>query len=230
VPALTSLFGEAAWWPGRRVRREDEDDLYERVAARAGIGTTQAQSATRATLCTLAERITRNETRAIAARLPRDLAGNIRKAARSPERFPADEFVHRVAEREGVPEPEARRHARAVLTALEDTSADGLAYLRGQLSDDYEDLFAAGAERPGAVGSESAEAERGERPPGPPPEPPPAEPPPAEPPAAGRPPGQPPTRDRDDGARVRPETEDTEPRIRRETGASTATDRSARPD
>jgi len=199
VPALTSLFGEAAWWPGRRMPREDEDDLYERVAARAGIGTTQAQSATRATLCTLAERITRNESRAIAARLPRDLAGAIRKAARSPERFPADEFVHRVAEREGVPGPEARVHARAVLTALEDTSADGLAYLRGQLSDDYEDLFAEGTGRAG-----------------PPPEPPPAEPPSAVPPAGEPGPGDP---DRD-----------AEPRVRREAGASAATDRSARPD
>src|SRR6185295_3229421 len=45
VPALTSLFGEASWWPGKRMPREDEDDLYERVAARAGIGTTQAESA-----------------------------------------------------------------------------------------------------------------------------------------------------------------------------------------
>jgi RND superfamily putative drug exporter len=204
VPALTSLFGEAAWWPGRRMRREDEDDLYERVAARAGIGTTQAQSATRATLCTLAERITRNESRAIAARLPRDLAGQIRKAARSPERFPADEFVRRVAEREGVPEPEARIHARAVLTALEDTSADDLAYLRGQLSDDYEDLFAAAA-----------------APSGPPPEPPPAEPPGAERRAGEPPAGEPRTGDGD---------RDAEPRVRREAEASAATDRSARPD
>jgi uncharacterized protein (DUF2267 family) len=186
------------------MRREDEDDLYERVAARAGIGTTQAQSATRATLCTLAERITRNESRAIAARLPRDLAGQIRKAARSPERFPADEFVRRVAEREGVPEPEARIHARAVLTALEDTSADDLAYLRGQLSDDYEDLFAAAA-----------------APSGPPPEPPPAEPPGAERRAGEPPAGEPRTGDGD---------RDAEPRVRREAEASAATDRSARPD
>src|SRR6185503_9742927 len=189
--------------PGRRMPREDEDDLYERVAARAGIGTTQAESAARATLCTLAERITRNESRAIAARLPRDLAGRIRKAAGSPERFPADEFVHRVAEREGVPEAEARVHARAVLTALEATSADDLAYLRGQLSDDYEDLFAAD-----------------DRPPGPPPEPPPAEPPAAEPPADEPGTGEP---------RAAGGDRDAEPRVRREAEASAATDRSARP-
>ena len=120
MPALTSLFGEAAWWPGRRMRRAAADDLFAEVAARAGIGTTQAESATHAALSTLAERITRNETRALATRLPRGLEGEIRRAAaRSPERFGADEFVHRMADREGVPEDEARRHARAVLTTLE---------------------------------------------------------------------------------------------------------------
>ncbi len=142
VPALTSLFGESAWWPGRRMRRAAADDLFAEVAARAGIGTTQAESATHAALSTLAERITRNETRALATRLPRGLDGEIRRAAaRSPERFGADEFVHRMADREGVPEDEARRHARAVLTTLEANATDGLEYVRAQLSDDYDALF-----------------------------------------------------------------------------------------
>jgi RND superfamily putative drug exporter len=220
VPALTSLFGEAAWWPGRRVRRADEDDLYERVAARAGIGTTQAQSATRATLCTLAQRITRDETRAIAATLPRDLAGGVRKAAGSPERFPAEEFVRRVAEREGVPDGDARRHARAVLTALADASADRLAYLRGQLSDDYEPLFGDGR----AAAEEPSPAE-----------PPSAEPPPADPRGAAPPSAASPPRPARDAGRAEwrqrgPEDRDREPRIRRESDASAATDRAARPD
>jgi uncharacterized protein (DUF2267 family) len=123
------------------VSRPAADDLYAQVAARAGIATTQAELATHAALCTLAERITRNETRALATQLPRGLEGEIRRAARKPERFGADEFVHRMAEREGVPEDEARRHARAVLTTLEASSPDGLDYVRGQLSDDYDVLF-----------------------------------------------------------------------------------------
>jgi uncharacterized protein (DUF2267 family) len=164
---LTSLFGESAWWPGRRMRRAAADDLFAEVAARAGIGTTQAESATRATLSTLAERITRNETRALATRLPRGLDGEIRRAARSPERFGADEFVHRTADREGVPEDEARRHARAVLTTLEANSTDGLEYVRAQLSDDYDALFEGRGPRPDEPAPE-----------GPPP---PAEPPDAEP-------------------------------------------------
>jgi RND superfamily putative drug exporter len=141
VPALTSLFGEAAWWPGRRVRPAGEADLVERVSARAGVGSAQAETATRATLCTLAERITKRETRALATGLPRRLAGQVRGAARAPERFGADEFVRRVSEREGVPEAEARAHARAVLTTLEAASADGLAYVRAQLSGDYGAFF-----------------------------------------------------------------------------------------
>jgi uncharacterized protein (DUF2267 family) len=132
------------------VRRAGHDDLVERVARRAGVGTTQAEAATRAALCTLAERITPKETRALAAGLPRDLAGQIRRAAGSPERFGADEFVHRVSAREGVSDAEAREHARAVLTTLQDASADRLAYVRAQLSDDYGALF---AHRPNGEGS-----------------------------------------------------------------------------
>jgi hypothetical protein len=54
--------------------------------------------------------------------------------------------VRRVGEREGVPTAEAREHARAVLTTLEDTTTDGLAYVRAQLSPDYEELFAGRAD------------------------------------------------------------------------------------
>ena len=96
-----------------------------------------------------------------------------------------------------------------MFTALADTSADDLAYLRGQLSDDYEDLFATDAE-----------------PSGPPPEPPPAEPPGAEPARREPPRDEPPAGDPTAGDGDR----DAEPRVRREAEASAATDRSARPD
>ena len=141
VPALTSLFGELAWWPGRRVRPAPTRELVARVAARAGVGPAEAERATRAALCTLAERITRNESRALASQLPRGLATDVRRAAQRPERFGVEEFVRRVGRREGVADDEARAHASAVLTALEDTTADRLAYVRAQLSDDYGALF-----------------------------------------------------------------------------------------
>jgi uncharacterized protein (DUF2267 family) len=141
VPALTSLFGELAWWPGRRVDPAPTTDVIERVAARAGVRPEEADRATRAALCTLAERITRGETRVLAKQLPPSLARQIRGAARRPERFTADEFVQRMAEREGVSDDTARAHARAVMTTLEDNAQDRLAYVRAQLSDDYGAFF-----------------------------------------------------------------------------------------
>jgi RND superfamily putative drug exporter len=154
VPALTSLFGESAWWPGRRVAPARRADLVERVAMRAGVDAAEAERATKAVLCTLAERITKPETRALAAQLPEGLSDQVRRAARRPERFGADEFVHRMGEREGVSDEVARAHARAVLSALEDTTVDRLAYVRAQLSADYDPLFRGSAD--GAVPARAA--------------------------------------------------------------------------
>ncbi|MEA2229100.1 MAG: putative drug exporter of the superfamily [Solirubrobacteraceae bacterium] len=141
VPALTSLFGERAWWPGKRVQAAPKTDLLEEVARRAGISTGQAERAMRAAVATLAERVTRRETRSLAAQLPPSIAEALREAGRRPERFSVDEFVRRMSEREGVPEDEAAHHARAVMTTLEDTTTDRLAYIRAQLSPDFEELF-----------------------------------------------------------------------------------------
>src|SRR3954468_16236967 len=146
VPALTSLFGEVAWWPGRRMKPGETSDLVERVAARAGVGPAEAERATKAALCTLAERIAKKETRTLASQLRGALSDHVRRAARRPERFDLDEFVRRMGEREGVPDDVARVHARAVLTTLEDATVDRLAYVRAQLSEDYEPLFHGGAD------------------------------------------------------------------------------------
>ncbi|MEA2247744.1 MAG: putative drug exporter of the superfamily [Solirubrobacteraceae bacterium] len=141
VPALTALFGEAAWWPGRRVARASRHVLVGEIAARSGLGPGEAERAARAALCTLAERVSRRETRSLAAQLPAELSDTIRRAARRPERFSAEEFLRRMSEREGVSPEEARRHARAVMTTLEDSTTDHLAYIRAQLSPDFEELF-----------------------------------------------------------------------------------------
>ncbi|MEA2392721.1 MAG: putative drug exporter of the superfamily [Solirubrobacteraceae bacterium] len=146
VPALTSLFGERAWWPGRRVRLMSAREFVQRVAGRAGLGTEHASRATDAALATLSERITRSETRVLAAQLPRDLRHAIAGGARGPERFGADEFVRRVGDREGVPDADALEHARAVLATLDEAVAGDLAYVRAQLSADYAPLFEDGAE------------------------------------------------------------------------------------
>ena len=60
------------------------------------------------------------------------------------ERFPVDEFLARAVARaggEGVSTDEMRVYASAVLTTLGEAAPDDLAYVRAQLSDDYDPLF-----------------------------------------------------------------------------------------
>lgn len=87
------------------------------VAQAADAASADAERAARAVLQTLGERIDREEARQLAARLPPELAPWI--ATTTPaEGFDAGEFVSRVARREGVDAPTARRHAAAVLDAV----------------------------------------------------------------------------------------------------------------
>jgi uncharacterized protein (DUF2267 family) len=88
------------------------------VEETAGITPEEAERAVRATLSTLAERITRGEADDIAAFLPRELRELVTSAPEPAEPFGLDEFVRRVAEREGVDEATAYRHAQAVFVAL----------------------------------------------------------------------------------------------------------------
>jgi putative drug exporter of the RND superfamily len=141
VPALTSLFGESAWWPGRRVRGLSAREFVELVGGRAGLTHPEARRATDAALVTLSERITPRETHVLAAQLPRDLRPFVLSPKGGPERFGAEEFVRRVGEREGVGDEEAAAHARAVLATLDEAVAGDLDYVRAQLSADYAALF-----------------------------------------------------------------------------------------
>jgi RND superfamily putative drug exporter len=141
VPALTSLFGEAGWWPGRRVRGLSTSEFVELVGGRTGLSQPAARRATDAALVTLSERITPHESHVLAAQLPRDLRPFVLTPKRGPERFGADEFVRRIGEREGVSSHDAAAHARAVLATLDEAIAGDLDYVRAQLSDDYMPLF-----------------------------------------------------------------------------------------
>jgi putative drug exporter of the RND superfamily len=141
VPALTSLLGERAWWPGRRVRCLSTREFLDLVGGRTGLPRSGAQRATEAALVTLSERITPRETNVLAAQLPRDLRGLVLSPPGGTERFGAQEFVRRVGEREGVDDEEAAAHARAVLRTLDEAVAGDLDYVRAQLSSDYAPLF-----------------------------------------------------------------------------------------
>jgi uncharacterized protein (DUF2267 family) len=115
----------------------------------------EAERAVRATLETLAERLSGGEARDIAAELPPELRPFLTDGRR-PEPFDLREFLHRVSEREGVPEDIAARHVRAVFVALGVAlSADELDDMASELPKDFGDLLAVAVEA-----HESARARR----------------------------------------------------------------------
>jgi uncharacterized protein (DUF2267 family) len=122
----------------------------------AGIDRPEAERAVHATLETLGERITGGEARDIAAFLPEEVRPFLARSLEPAEPFGLDEFVRRVAEREGVDERAALEHARAVFTALGVAVAPGeLRDMVSQLPKDFEPLLeAAGVGRRRAVGDD----------------------------------------------------------------------------
>jgi uncharacterized protein (DUF2267 family) len=95
----------------------DRDRFIELAAQWADVGFDSAERAVRATLATLGERIDRGEAQQIAERLPPEIAPWV--ATTGPAQgFDVDEFLRRVAEREGVGIGEAERQARAVFRVL----------------------------------------------------------------------------------------------------------------
>src|SRR4051812_45756649 len=93
------------------------DEFVGIVVREAGVDHEQAERVVRATLQTLAERIAAGEARDLASRLPPELAPWV--ATTTPaERFDADEFIRRVAQRAETDVPAAERLARVVFDAL----------------------------------------------------------------------------------------------------------------
>ncbi|MCM0676836.1 DUF2267 domain-containing protein [Micromonospora phytophila] len=103
------------------------DTFVDQVAQRTRSSSEQAVELTRATLETLAERLTGGEVLDLAAQLPRPLQVVLKPSPRteSAERFGAAEFVARVALRARVEEPVARNAARAVFVTLREAISGG---------------------------------------------------------------------------------------------------------
>jgi uncharacterized protein (DUF2267 family) len=103
-------------------------ELVDRISGRAGLDTAAAERATDAVLETLGERIAAGEADDIAASLPAELRPPIERGTRRTRgkatRMSLDDFVARVAEREGVSWEEALEHARAVFTTLREALPD----------------------------------------------------------------------------------------------------------
>jgi uncharacterized protein (DUF2267 family) len=97
-----------------------EDDFLRVVEQFTDSGRDRAQQAARATLETLGERIAIGEARDLAEQLPPELAPWLAASGR-PQRYNADQFLKRVARREGVDVETAERDVRAVFEALRRT-------------------------------------------------------------------------------------------------------------
>src|SRR3954463_4466458 len=96
-----------------RAMSYEHDQFLTAVQQKARISRERAEAAARATLETLAERLSAGEARDVAAQLPPELAAYLPPRGDA-ERFDVEEFLRRVAEREGVDVPTAEEHARAV--------------------------------------------------------------------------------------------------------------------
>jgi uncharacterized protein (DUF2267 family) len=117
-----ALLGDAA----REVLAYEQ--FLQRVADRTALFPDRAMEVAAAVLEVLAERIAGGEADQLAQHLPRELRaalerGKARTGGKA-RRMSLDEFVRRVAEREGVDEQQAREHAGAVLRTLRDAVPD----------------------------------------------------------------------------------------------------------
>jgi uncharacterized protein (DUF2267 family) len=123
------------------------EGFAKRVATRTGLDPESAREVTDVVLEALAERISGGEVDDLAAELPEDLLPPLdrgkAKSHGAARPIPADEFVEKVAETEGVDPQVARDHAAAVLATLRETvSQKELFDVVSQLSHDYIPLFA----------------------------------------------------------------------------------------
>jgi uncharacterized protein (DUF2267 family) len=125
------------------------NDFLGQVQHRARLADQQqALRATRATLETLAERISAGEAHDLAAQLPREIGRFLERNDKSNgERFDLDEFITRVSTRENVDKPEGTFHARVILEVLQEAVSPGeIDDVLSQLPHEYSRLFAAGSE------------------------------------------------------------------------------------
>jgi uncharacterized protein (DUF2267 family) len=120
-----------------------QDEFIKAVAERAEISRGDAETATTTALATLGERLDPGEATDLAAQLPGELGGPLRRAVRDPEVFSAADFIHRVAERRGIAPNDAEKRVRAVMATLQEAvSAGEVEHVLSQLPTDYLELMA----------------------------------------------------------------------------------------
>lgn len=122
--------------------------FMKEVRDRTGLDERQAEKAVRATLNTLAQRLAGGEPHDLASQLPEELKETVEltSEAGAGVRWNADEFVAKVADREGCPPERAREHVQAIFAALRDAVTPGeFDDITSQLDRSYEALLPQGA-------------------------------------------------------------------------------------
>jgi uncharacterized protein (DUF2267 family) len=145
LPAEFDPLLEAAGAGLQRIR--EGEDVVLRLVIRTGLDRDKARRAVDAVLVTLAERISDGEVADLEAELPRNLRPALERGlyeSRAAKPMSLDEFVARVAERDGAGRDEAEQHVRAVFAMLRELLSDKeVADVMAQLSREYAPLLAA---------------------------------------------------------------------------------------
>jgi uncharacterized protein (DUF2267 family) len=119
----------------------DYETFTRTAAQRAGMPEDTVERVERATLRTLADRISGGEAQDLASQLPARLQDSLRPPREDAEAFGVDEFVRRVAERGDVSPDEARSGAVAVLTTVREAVSPGeFEDVVSQLPQEYREL------------------------------------------------------------------------------------------
>ena len=84
-----------------------DEEFINAVARRAGVSTQQAESLARATLSTLADRLSAGEADDVASQLPKGLKEAMYPSTPKAEPFDLEEFIDRVSSRAGVDREQA---------------------------------------------------------------------------------------------------------------------------
>ncbi|MGI5291484.1 DUF2267 domain-containing protein [Nonomuraea polychroma] len=120
----------------------DYEQFIKIVDQRIGQGAEVADRAVEATLRTLSERLSKGQSADLMGEVPPEMM-RLLSSEGEPEPFGVDEFLRRVAEREGADLATADRHALAVFWALGQTvSPDEIAYMAADLPHDFDPLIA----------------------------------------------------------------------------------------
>ena len=101
------------------------DELIALVAERTGLFDGDALELTRATLATLAERLSGDQVRDLAAQLPAPLHDALFPTAEEAEAFSFEEFINRVAERTRHKSIVSETAVEAVMATLRDAVTPG---------------------------------------------------------------------------------------------------------